>query len=283
MKTILRTNYVFGPIKSRRLGSSLGINVLPIERKICNFNCIYCECGWNSNEINNSAINTDERSVTNVPPDLLSFPKKELIKEELESALINIKNNSIMLDVITFSGNGEPTLHPQFAEIIDDTIELKNKFMPHIQIAVLSNATNLGNDKIVNALKKIDKPILKLDSTNINTLEKMNMYSINNRQKDGLQRITIEKIIEGMKKFEGNFIFQSMFLRGKIDDIIIDNTTESEIMGLIEVMKETNPKQVMIYPIDRIPPAKNLFKLDNDEMEKIANAIENNGLNVFYV
>jgi wyosine [tRNA(Phe)-imidazoG37] synthetase (radical SAM superfamily) len=271
MATILRKSYIFGPVKSRRLGISLGINILPIEKKICNFNCIYCECGWNSKKIND-----------NVPQNLLSFPRKEIIKLELESVLTRIKNNGEMLNVITFSGNGEPTLHPNFAEIIDDTLELRNKFIPNTQIAVLSNSTNLEKNSVIDALKKIDKPILKLDSSNIDTFEKMNMHGINNNKTNG-KKITIEKIIEGMKKIESNFIFQTMFLRGEINGDSIDNTTDLEIDGLINIMKETKPKQVMIYPIDRDSPVKKLVKLDRTEMKKIATIIENNGLNVLYV
>jgi len=266
MPTILRTSYVFGPVKSRRLGTSLGINILPIGKKICSFNCIYCECGWNDADVNENAIQ-----------DFSVFPKQEVIKYELESTLTEINNSDIMLDVITFSGNGEPTLHPNFAEIIDDTIELKNKFVPNTHIAVLSNSTNLHNEKIVSALKKIEKPILKLDSANTNTFNKMNMFGM--RENNFL----INKIIEGMKKFEGNFIFQIMFLRSFIDGKTIDNTTDSEVEDLIKVLKETQPKQVMIYPVDRQTPAKNLIKLDKDEMIKIATKIEKSGFNVLYV
>ena len=272
MQTILRTSYVFGPVRSRRLGASLGINVLPIKKKICSLNCIYCECGWNTDEINE-----------NVPQDLLSFPVSKIIKTELESVFVKIKNSSDVIDVITFSGNGEPTLHPQFAEIIDDTIELRNKYVPSVKIAVLSNSTNLGKEKIINALKKIDKPILKLDSANIDTFEKINLFGINNKKNDGKNKITIEKIIEGMRKFEGNFIFQTMFLKGILNNEIIDNTTDIEINGLIEAMKTTNPKQIMIYSLDRTPPANNLIKLNSNEMKRIANIIENAGFNVMYV
>ncbi|MCL2039308.1 MAG: radical SAM protein [Bacteroidetes bacterium] len=269
--TILKNNYIFGPIKSRRLGVSLGINVLPIEKKICTFNCIYCECGWNNNDVCNA-----------VPHELISYPKHEIIIAELEQNLIKI-NNTTKIDSITFSGNGEPTLHPLFPAIIYDTIELRNKYLPNTNISVLSNSTNLSNDAVVNALKKIDNAILKLDSANINTFENINLYNINNKKLDGTTKISIEKIIDGMKKFDGNFIFQIMFLRGKINGQIIDNTTEIEINGLINAIKKTNPKQIMIYPIDRITPADNLTKLDAHEMQKIANIIRNAGFNVLCV
>ncbi len=255
MSTILRKNYVFGPIISRRLGHSLGINISPVENKICNFNCVYCECGWNKSYEKH-------------------FPTHKEIKEQLEEKLIEAKKNNTIIDVITFSGNGEPTLNPDFLEIINDTIELRNKFFPNVKISVLSNATNLDNPKVIEALKKIENPILKLDSANIETLKLINQPNIN---------ITIEKIVAGMQKFNGNFILQIMFIRGEYNNKQFDNTTEKEIKDMIELMKKTNPRQVMIYPIDRETPAKNLVKLNSKEMKRIYNIIKDAGYNVLAV
>lgn len=265
---ILKENYIFGPIKSRRLGSSLGINVLPLLKKICSFNCIYCECGWNSADV-----------CASVPQELLSYPKSELIICELEKKLIKL-HNTIELNSITFSGNGEPTLHPDFANIISTTIELRNKYLPNTRISVLSNSTNLGSDLVVDALKQIDNAILKVDTANQQTFEHLNLFNINNKKPDGTTKLSIEKIINDMKKFDGNFIFQTMFLRGEMNGQIIDNTTEPELIGLLDAMSATNPRQVMLYPIDRIPPANNLIKLDSHEMSQIANIIREAGFNV---
>ena len=286
----LREKIVFGPIKSRRLGVSLGINILPTEMKICNFNCIYCECGWNSNDENICSENK-------------KFPNKNEIKTQLENKLSELCKNNEQIDTITFSGNGEPTLHPDFLEIINDTVEIRNKFFralngATVKITVLSNATNLLNKNIFEGLKKIENPILKLDSANPETILKINLPSkeiphqvrydcktvIADLTRNPLTtKVSLEKIVDGMKQFNGNFILQIMFLRGEIDGQIVDNTTAEEVSGLIEIMKITKPRQVMIYGIDRKTPAKNLIKLSSEEMQKIAAKIEAAGFNVLYV
>ena len=301
----LREKIVFGPIKSRRLGVSLGINILPTEMKICNFNCIYCECGWNSNDENICSENK-------------KFPNKNEIKTQLENKLSELCKNNEQIDTITFSGNGEPTLHPDFLEIINNTVEIRNKFFralngATVKITVLSNATNLLNKNIFEGLKKIENPILKLDSANPETILKINLQSngiphqVRYDGKTGIRygcktvqddsqtviadllrnplttKVSLEKIVDGMKQFNGNFILQIMFLRGEIDGQIVDNTTAEEVSGLIEIMKITKPRQVMIYGIDRKTPAKNLIKLSSEEMQKIAAKIEAAGFNVLYV
>lgn len=277
MPTILRNTYVFGPIHSRRLGTSLGINVLPTIKKVCNFNCIYCECGWN------------DKNIIENPLDM-TFPTPDEIKIQLENILHELSQSKKEIDVITFSGNGEPTLHPDFYEIICNTIDTRNKYYPKAKISVLSNSTMLLKKNVFEALIKIENPILKIDSANIETLEKINLQNIKNIFKDennptlSKRKISIEKIIAGMKQFNGNFIMQTMFLRSiENGKIAIDNTTEEEIQGLINVMTETNPRQIMIYPIDRETPAKNLIKLDTNEMQRIADTITKAGFNVMFV
>ena len=284
MLSKLRNNYIFGPITSRRLGISLGVNVLPNTIKICNFNCVYCECGWNSDYEKSDNLNNKFNN---------KFPTKEEIKTQLEETLLQLSKECQVLDTITFSGNGEPTLNPEFSEIIDDTILLRNKYFSNVKISVLSNSTMLQSQEVVAALKKIDNPILKLDSANIETLKKINLAKNNNVinnnliNNDGIKNFssknTVEKIIDGMKRFGGDFILQIMFLRGENNGDIFDNTTDMEISNLLTVMQETQPRQVMIYPIDRETPAKNLIKLDKVEMERIAEIIKNSGFNVTYV
>jgi len=277
MAETLKDMYVFGPVKSRRLGISLGINILPTELKVCNFNCIYCECGWNSNTVGDISDSDITIKVLNSNPTSKKFPNKNEIKNQLENKLFEIvKSNNTpitIIDTITFAGNGEPTLHPDFLEIINDTIEIRNKFCPTVKISVLSNATRLLNKNVFDGLSKIENPILKLDSAKSKTLEKINLPNI-------FSDNFIEKIVEGMQQFNGNFILQIMFLRGEHNGIFIDNTTVEEISGLIEIMELTKPRQVMIYPIDRATPAKNLIKLDAEEMQKIATQIEAKGFNV---
>ena len=255
MATFLRNEYIFGPIISRRLGRSLGVNITPLNRKVCSFNCIYCECGWNA--LASSANN---------------FPTREEIKLALEDKLKEMKQKEQDFDSITFSGNGEPTLHPDFHNIIDDTIGIRNKLFPNVKITVLSNSTNLHKDSVVSALKKIENPILKIDSANIETLRKINQPTS--------KTFSIEKIVSGMKQFDGDFIMQTMFLKGEHNGNFIDNTSEEEVNGLIEVMRETRPRLIMIYPIDRETPAQNLVKLDKVEMLRLENMISKAGFNV---
>jgi len=255
MSTILFHEIVFGPIHSRRLGSSLGMNLLPYDGKLCSFDCIYCECGYNENF----------RTKT-------KLPTRENVKAALEDKLIQLQKEDTTLDVITFAGNGEPTLHPQFAEIIDDTIELRDKYYPETKISVLSNAMHAGKEKVFNALKKVDNNILKLDSAILDTVRLID--------RPNSPEYSIEKQIALFKRFEGNFIMQTMFLRGSHNGKIIDNTTEEEISAWLEAVKATNPREVMIYTIDRETPEKNLEKVSLEDLRKIGERIENLGIKV---
>ncbi len=252
--SILFHDIIFGPVCSRRLGYSLGINLLATNSKICSFNCIYCECGWNPENII-----------------LSKFNSRKDVFFELESRLKEIKKNNEPIDVITFAGNGEPTLHPEFYKIIDDVILLRNKYFPDKKIAVLSNATMLGKTKILEALKKIDLPILKLDSA----IEKT-FRIINNPP----HKFDFKKYISNLNNFKNNIIVQTMFLRGEINGQKFDNTTEYELNEWLKIVKPLNPVNVMIYSIDREPPAKNLVKVLPDELNLIANKLKANNINV---
>lgn len=252
---ILFHSVVFGPIISRRLGVSLGINLLPNDGKICSFDCIYCECGFNE----------DHKTST-------KLPTKEDLSIALDKKLSEMHEAGEKLDVITFAGNGEPTLHPQFSEIIDETIRLRNKYYPEVKISVLSNAMHLGKNSVFEALKKVDNNILKLDSAILETvklIDRPNSPSYN-----------IEKQVEYFKKFEGQFILQTMFLQGEVEGKIIDNTTENEIKAWLEVIKETKPKEVMIYTIDRETPCKTLKKASLDKLREIGEQVEELGVKV---
>ena len=251
---MLFENIVFGPIKSRRLGNSLGVNLLPTHKKLCNFNCIYCECGWNeeTKDINDKLNN------------------KEDIKRALKARLIEMKEKNIPLDSITFSGNGEPTMHPEFSDIIDIVVELRNQYAKDAKISVLSNATNLIRDDVFNALHKVDNPILKLDAGT----EKM-FYAINKAKP---KVISFEKTIERLIEFGKDAIIQTLLLRGENDNIKIDNTTEEEFKSWLEIVKRIKPRYVMLYPIDRITPESNLEKLTKEELEFFANKIRAIGI-----
>lgn len=253
----LTEDLVFGPIKSRRLGNSLGVNLLPKFRKICTFNCVYCECGWNP-EI------CDEKA---------RFVTPQEYEQTLENALKELVGTPKEPNSITFSGNGEPTLHPDFPEIIDITIKLRDKYVPKAVISVLTNGTRIHDDRIFKALLKVDNNICKLDGGTLDVINKINLPNV---------KIDIEKYIQCLQRFEGQVIIQTLFLRGKHHNDNIDNTTEEEINLWLEHLKKIKPRKTMIYVIDRETPEKNLEKLSSEEMSKIADKVKALGLNVEY-
>ena len=254
----LKEDLVFGPIHSRRLGNSLGVNLLPKEGKICTFNCVYCECGWNPEHRDKKAR--------------LATPQE--YEQTLENALKSLVGTPKEPDSITFSGNGEPTLHPDFPEIIDITIKLRDKYVPKAVISVLTNGTNIHKEVIFKALQKVDNNICKLDGGTLETIKKINLPNV---------KIDLERYIENLQRFEGQVIIQTLFLRGEHDGVKIDNTTEEEINLWLGHLKKINPRKTMIYVIDRETPEKNLEKLSSEEMSRIAAKVKALGLNVeFY-
>lgn len=255
MSTILFHEIVFGPIHSRRLGQSLGMNLLPYDGKLCSFDCIYCECGYNK----------DFKTKT-------KLPTRENVKAALEDKLMALQKENVGIDVITFAGNGEPTMHPQFAGIIDDTIVLRNQYFPDAKISVLSNAMHICKPEVFEALKKVDNNILKLDSAQIETVRLLD--------RPAAKGYSIEKQVELFKRFEGRFIMQTMFVTGSHEGKRIDNTTEEEILAWIEAIRVTNPSEVMIYSIDRETPAKQLEKVPLDVLKKIGERVEALGIKV---
>ncbi len=255
MSTILFGEIVFGPIHSRRLGVSLGINLLPDDGKVCSFDCIYCECGYNA----------DKRSKK-------GLPTREAVYDALKARLKFMLEKGEKPDVITFAGNGEPTLHPQFEDIIEDTINLRDQYFPEAKVSVLSNANHIGKESVFRALNKVDNNILKLDSVFIETIEAINEPN----QPD----FSVDKLVDNLKSFNGNLIIQTLFLRGEHKGKKVDNTTDEEINAWLNAIKYINPKQVMIYSIDRETPEKNLEKLSKKELEKIAEKVRQAGLDV---
>ena len=248
----LFSEIVFGPIKSRRLGSSLGINLLPATVKFCTLNCVYCECGW-----------TDADSVPEA-----GFYKPDVIGYELEQKLIYLKSQQVSIDSITFSGNGEPTTHPDFCEIIDRTIAVRDEFVPNAKITVLSNSTMIANEKIRIALMKINN-LMKLDAGSEKVFRKINMPKVN---------ISLDEIVENLKKFEGKLIIQSMFVKGMIGGEYIDNTCEEEVNAWLKHIQEIKPKEVMIYSLDRRPPLVALEKIEMEELSVIAEKCHSLGI-----
>lgn len=246
---VLFHSTIFGPIHSRRLGTSLGINLSPNDGKVCSFDCLYCEAGYNSQGIGTTG-----------------FPSREKVRKDLEEKLTLMKEEGQSLDVITFSGNGEPTLHPDFPGIIDDVITLRNRFYPDAKVSVLTNSTKIFTPEIAEALKKADNNILKLDSAIESTMRLIDQPNS--------PSFTVGKVIEGLKQFSGSGIIQTMILRGEHEGKMIDNTTNEELEALIEAYREIRPREIMIYSLDRTTPEEKLVKVEKEELEKIGRKIE---------
>jgi wyosine [tRNA(Phe)-imidazoG37] synthetase (radical SAM superfamily) len=254
MATFLFDEIIFGPVKSRRLGVSLGINLLPVKTKFCNFNCIYCECGW-----------TDYTEKSE-----MQLPRREDVFKALVNKLSEMKVRGESPDVITYAGNGEPTLHPEFTGIINDSIALRDKYFPKARIAVLSNATTINKPLIKEALLKVDMNIQKLDSAFNSTIKIHN-------QPGGL--IDAEILIDNLAGYHGKVIIQTLFLRGIINGTVIDNTTPEEISGWIKAIEKIKPSEVMIYTISRdTPEGGQLTKVPDKELKAIAVLVENLGI-----
>jgi wyosine [tRNA(Phe)-imidazoG37] synthetase (radical SAM superfamily) len=251
---ILFNQIIFGPVKSRRLGVSLGVNLLPTDAKICTFDCIYCECGFNTTV-------KDSR-----------LPKRDEVYKALEAKLQEMKAQNELPDVITFAGNGEPTLHPDFEFIIDDTIALRNQYCPDAKVSVLSNSTRMHKENIKKALLKVDNNILKFDTAFDDTLRKLD--------RPVSSTFNVAWQVAELKKFEGNLIIQTMFLKGENKGEWIDNTTDEEVTAWLEIVKDINPKQVMIYTIDRETPVKALQKISVEALNSIADRVREAGLDV---
>lgn len=252
MPTIIYPSPIFGPVKSRRLGISLGINLLPADGKVCTFDCIYCECGLNATRRTKSPL-----------------PTREEVAEALEKKLMEMKEHGELPDVLTFAGNGEPTIHPHFGEIIDDTIALRDRLCPAAKVSVLTNATLITRDTVFEALKKVDNNILKLDT-------------VDNSYIDTIDRPTskydVNTIIDRMRAFEGKAVIQTMFLKGEVDGKDMDNTGDSYVMPWIATVKEIAPREVMIYTIDRETPVSGLQKATREELDRIVALLAKEGI-----
>ncbi len=255
MVTILFHSTIFGPVHSRRLGSSLGINLSPVDGKVCSFDCIYCEAGYNSQG-----------------PGTSGLPGRERVGEQLEAKLREIKLSGGRLDTLTFSGNGEPTLHPDFPGIIDDVILLRDAYFPDVKISVLSNATRISDRGVAAALSKVDNNILKLDSALTRTLRLIN--------RPLSPAFSAEEIIDRLAGFSGRCIIQTMLLRGEHEGAAVDNTTGEEIEALVRAYKRIDQRLMMLYSLDRATPEEKLEKIPDAEMRAIARRIKEESINV---
>ena len=231
----------YGPIHSRRLGTSLGMEIMPLEHKLCTVNCVYCECGWNT------------------PVSHPKLPTRAEVKAALEKKLQSL---TMPLDVITFSGNGEPTLHPDFLGIIEDICTLRDQYCPKAKVSVLSNSTQLGRPDVVQALRRCDNRILKLDAATDEMMRRIDL-PVN-------EQLRVETIMGWLAQFNGDFTLQTCFLRGEHNGQLIDNTTPEEVEAWYQAVDRLHPKQIMIYVIDRKTPEEHLEKIAREQMESIA-------------
>jgi len=247
---MMRETLVFGPIFSRRLGSSLGINLLPEKGKLCNFDCIYCECGWNK----------DGRGDTRIPT-------AEELRIALEAKLRACREGGERIDSITFSGDGEPTLNPAFPSIVDITLSLRDRLYPEAKVSVLSNATRLDDPAVFAALRKVDNPILKLDAA-----DDASVRVVNRPQ----GRYRVADVVAGMRRFEGDFILQTMFLRG----LGFDSSAPEVLLPWMDVVRDLHPRKVMVYTLAREAPAQGLEAFTAEQMRTLVRPLLEEGFDI---
>ena len=252
MSTIIYPSPIFGPVHSRRLGLSLGVNLLPADGKVCTFDCVYCECGFNA----------DHRPQ-------LPLPTREEVAEALEAKLQQMQADGRLPDVITFAGNGEPTSHPHFPEIVDDTIRLRDSYCPQAKVSVLSNATLIHRQQVHDALMRVDNNIQKLD-----TISPAYIRLVDRPQGS----YDVLQVIEHLKAFQGHVIIQSMFMQGTAGGESVDNTGDDYVLPWLKAVADIAPQQVMAYTIDRETPMHSLLKATPQQLDRIALLVRQLGI-----
>ena len=255
MQTVIFHSTIYGPIHSRRLGMSLGINLMPNDGTICSFDCLYCEAGFNAQGPGKDGV-----------------PSRDAVKKQLKRKFEEMKAAGQTLDVITFSGNGEPTLHPEFNKVVADVMRLRTEYFPDAKVSVLSNSTMAGKPAVAEALLKVDNNILKLDSALPHTFRLINRPVSPN--------VLPEGVIADLKRFGGKCIVQTIMIRGEFEGQHFDNTTDEELDALLNAYRQNQPREVMLYSIDRKTPAENLEKVSKEELERIANRFRKEGIEV---
>lgn len=253
MSTFLFDSLVFGPVFSRRLGRSLGINLLPVDAKLCNYDCIYCECGWSGN----------------ADPEGMHYPRHQLVAHELEQRLEEILQKGEEIDSITFAGNGEPTLHPDFPAIVQTVIELRNRFFPSAKTAVLSNASRIHLQEVREAVMMTDIHMLKLDAGTEET------YRILNGPPRGF---SMQRLMENLALVKQGLVIQSLFVRGEVNGKIIDNTTPEETSAWLDKLHILKPEKVIVYSIERDTAAAGLRVVPASELEQLAALVRQSGM-----
>lgn len=253
MSTVIYPSPIFGPVKSRRLGISLGINLLPGDGKVCTFDCLYCECGFNA-----------ERRPQQ------KLPTRSEVSRALESKLRQMQAEGMAPDVLTFAGNGEPTAHPDFAGVIDDTLALRDRYFPLAKVSVLTNGTRIDRVEVFEALKRVDNNIVKLDTVDVDYIARVDRP---------VGRYDLPKLLECMRNFEGHCVIQTMFMKGvDAEGVSVDNTTPEYVEPWLDAVESIAPREVMIYTIDRETPSHDLLKASPEELDGIVARLRERGI-----
>lgn len=247
---MIREETVFGPIHSRRLGSSLGINLLPQKGKICNFDCIYCECGWNRDGLQDKTL-----------------PSAADVRNALQDKLRSLRAEGVGIDSITFSGDGEPTLNPEFPQIIDDTLALRGRYYPEAAVSVLSNATRAHIPEVFKALRKVDNPIMKIDAPTAELAARINNPA------PGYDPL---KVADALRGFGGNFVLQTMFLKSSD----FDSSSPEVLDGWMQIVRDLRPREIMVYTIARPTPQQGLEKFSEEQMRQLVKPLLDEGFNI---
>lgn len=247
---MIREETVFGPIHSRRLGSSLGINLLPQKGKICNFDCIYCECGWNRDGLQDKTL-----------------PSAADVRNALEDKLRSLRGEGVGIDSITFSGDGEPTLNPEFPQIIDDTLALRGRYYPEAAVSVLSNATRAHIPEVFKALRKVDNPIMKIDAPTAELAARIN---------NPAPGYDPRKVADALRGFGGDFVLQTMFLKSSD----FDSSSPEVLDGWMQIVRDLRPREIMVYTIARPTPQQGLEKFSEEQMRQLVKPLLDEGFNI---
>ncbi|MBQ7420926.1 MAG: radical SAM protein [Alloprevotella sp.] len=254
MATVLYPSPVFGPVRSRRLGVSLGINLMPADGKVCTFDCIYCECGFNA----------DRRP-------RVGRPSRGEVAAGLEAQLRRMAAEGVLPDVLTFAGNGEPTAHPEFAAIVEDVLGLRDRYCPAARVSVLSNGTRAHLPEVHEALLRVDCNILKLDTVDADYVERVCRPA---------GRYDVERVVDTLCGFGGRVIVQTMFMCGEYGGRSVDNTGAEFVGPWLAALRRIRPQQVMVYTIDRETPAAGLRKASPARLDGIAELVRAEGIPV---
>ena len=252
MATFLNDSPIFGPVRSRRLGLSLGVNMEPANGKICTFDCIYCENG----------LNAERRTAAH-------HNSAATVLAGLEAKLKEMAETGELPDVITFAGNGEPTAAPEFPEAIDGALKLRDTYAPQAKIAVLSNGTQADRPAVHDALMKVDDNILKLDTVDAEFIKLLDQP---------VGAYDVEHQIETFASYNGHVIVQTMFLRGTYQGKSLDNTTDAYVGPWLAALERIRPQAATIYTVARETPAQGLEKAPTDVMDAIARRVEALGI-----